>query len=76
MWDVVDGCLNKIFVFKDFNEAINFVNNVSSLAEKENHHPDILIYSYKNVKIMLKTHSENKITDKDYRLSKLIDDLV
>jgi len=40
------------------------------------HHPDVLVHSYKKVKIMLKTHSEGKITDKDYELADLIDGLV
>jgi len=39
------------------------------------HHPDIFIHSYKKVKIYLFTHSENKITEKDYLLARKIDEL-
>ena len=50
------------------------VHNVP-LAEKMNHHPDLFIHSYKKLKITLFTHSENKITDKDYDLAKKIDEI-
>jgi 4a-hydroxytetrahydrobiopterin dehydratase len=72
-WKVKDNLLVKEFEFKDFKKAIEFVNYVAEIAEQENHHPDILIYSYKKVKISLFTHSENKITDKDYYLAEKID---
>lgn len=75
-WEIKDKHLEKEFTFSDFTEAVNFVNKILPLAEEKNHHPDILIHSYKMVKIMLFTHSENKITDKDYTLAKKIDDVI
>ena len=74
-WKIEDKLLVKEFEFADFNEAIKFVNKILPLAEKANHHPDLLIHSYKKVKIMLYTHTEGKITDKDYSLAKKIDAL-
>ncbi len=75
-WEIKDKHLTKEFTLSDFTEAVNFVNKILPLAEEKNHHPDILIHSYKKVKIMLFTHSENNITDKDYSLAKKIDDIV
>lgn len=63
----------KEFSFKNFKEAIEFVNKVAVLAEKHNHHPDIQIYGYKNVRLILTTHSVGKLTDKDYKLADEID---
>jgi len=75
-WKIENKILIKEFEFKDFFEAVEFVNKISALAGKMNHHPDLLIHSYNKVKVMLFTHSENKVTEKDYSLSKMIDKLI
>ena len=67
--------LTKEFSFKNFKDAINFVNQVAYLAEMHDHHPDILLYDYKNVRLTLSTHSEGKVTDKDYKLADEIDNM-
>ena len=70
---IKDKCLVKEFELANFSEAIKFVNKILPLAEEANHHPDLLIHSYKKVKVILYTHDEDKITDKDYLLAKKID---
>jgi 4a-hydroxytetrahydrobiopterin dehydratase len=72
-WKIEDGLLTKEFEFKNFVEAIGFVNKIMPLAEEMNHHPDVLIHSYKKVKVMLYTHSEKSITEKDHSLAEKID---
>lgn len=74
-WKIEGKSLVKEFEFVNYVEAIDFVNKILPLAEKANHHPDILIHGYKKVKIMMYTHTEDKITDKDYSLAKQIDQL-
>ena len=46
------------------------------MAEEYSHHPDILLYNYRKVKIILFTHSDSKITQKDYDLAKKIEELI
>ena len=46
--------LEKSFRFKDFVEAMAFVNRVAALAEAEGHHPDIHI-SWNRVRLELTT---------------------
>lgn len=75
-WTKTNDMLIKDFEFKDFKSAMVFVNKVAKLAEKLNHHPNILVHSYKHVRITLTTHSVSKVTDKDIKLSKLIDKIV
>ncbi|MBN1985609.1 MAG: 4a-hydroxytetrahydrobiopterin dehydratase [Prolixibacteraceae bacterium] len=75
-WKTEEKYLEKEFAFSNFVEAVKFVDTIVPLAEEMDHHPDILIHSYKKVKVMLFTHSENKITDKDYTLAKKIDETV
>jgi 4a-hydroxytetrahydrobiopterin dehydratase len=74
-WKVKNGKLVKEFEFADFDKALAFVNQVAELAEEASHHPDILIYSYNKVKIMIYTHDKNEITDKDHALAKKINSL-
>ena len=72
-WIIENQLLTKEFSFNDFAEAVAFVNSILPLAEEMDHHPDILIHSYKKVKIMLYTHSEKKVTEKDHTLAAKID---
>lgn len=72
-WKTANNQLEKEFIFSDFKHALYFVNKVGELAEKMDHHPDILLFGYKKVKITLTTHEEGKITDLDYRLAEKID---
>ncbi len=72
-WKTENNYLEKEFVLSNFKEAVDFVNKIMPLAEEADHHPDIFIHSYKKVKVMLFTHSEGKITDKDYSLAEQID---
>ncbi|MGQ7869883.1 4a-hydroxytetrahydrobiopterin dehydratase [Sunxiuqinia sp. sy24] len=74
-WNKKVEKITKEFTFKNFTEALSFVNKVGELAEHMDHHPDILIHSYKNVTISLTTHSEGKLTDKDYQLAEKIDQI-
>ena len=73
-WIVKDNKLKKSFEFKDFKEAMDFVNKVAELSENVNHHPNISI-DYNKVEIVLWTHSEGKVTKKDYNLAGKIDEI-
>ena len=72
-WKTENKKLVKEFEFKNFVQAVDFVNKIVPLAEKADHHPDVLIHSYKKVRVELITHSEGKITQKDYDLTNEID---
>ena len=73
IWKNENNQLTKDYSFKDFKEAIDFVNKVSQLAEGINHHPDIFIHDYKKVRIFISTHSRKGITEQDYLLADKID---
>tara|TARA_Y100000766_G_C18751308_1_gene528630 strand:- start:185 stop:415 length:231 start_codon:yes stop_codon:yes gene_type:complete len=76
MWTESDNKLNREFKFKDFNEAISFINRIAVVSEKYNHHPEIYNV-YNKVIISLCTHDQGSvITDKDYDLAKKIDDIL
>jgi len=66
--------IKREFMLDSFKEAIRFVNKVAELAEKMDHHPDILI-KYKKVKLTLTTHSAGGLSEKDFSLAKKINKL-
>lgn len=67
-WKLCDEgkCVSKEFIFKDFKEALEFVNKVGDIAESEQHHPDIKIYEYNKVSIKLSTHSIGGLSQNDF----------
>jgi 4a-hydroxytetrahydrobiopterin dehydratase len=74
-WAEVDGALEREFEFKDFAEALAFVNRVGAEAEAANHHPDIEIH-WNRVKLRWWTHVTGSITDRDHELAARTNTLV
>ena len=73
-WIEENNALQKTFEFKDFKEALAFVNRVGEIAERMHHHPDVGIKDYKKVCILTTTHdSGSMVTDKDRELAGEID---
>ncbi len=73
MWKEENNKLYKKFEFKNFSEAFAFMTRVALAAEKMDHHP-LWTNVYNTVEIWLNTHDAGDIvTDKDVKLSKLID---
>ena len=70
-WRVDDSRLECTRKFKDFIQAIEFVNQLVEPAESAGHHPDIEI-SYNKVKIALTTHDAGGLTEKDFQLAEVI----
>jgi 4a-hydroxytetrahydrobiopterin dehydratase len=75
VWRQEGESLVRDYRFKDFAEAIAFVNRVAEAAEDANHHPDILIHGWNNVRLELTTHSAGKLTDSDRAMAERIDGL-
>ena len=71
-WGVKGIQISKQYAFKDFLEAMAFVNRVAALAEAADHHPDITIH-YNRVILTLATHSAGGLTEKDFALARQID---
>ncbi len=60
---------------RNFKETMLIINLIGALAESHFHHPDVE-FGYKKIKICLKTHSENAVTEKDIALAKDIEKYV
>ena len=73
-WELKDGKLTKLFQFQSFIRAIDFVNEIATIAEQLDHHPIITI-NWKTVKLSLKSFDVDAITNRDIILAKEIQKL-
>ncbi len=73
LWSVKDNHeISRRFKFKNFAEALAFVNKVGTLAESEGHHPDIS-FGWGYVTITLSTHAVDGLSENDFILAAKID---
>ncbi len=78
VWKVIDDPetrLQQEFVFENFTEAMEFVNQVAKIAEEEGHHPDMHIH-YNKVLIVLWTHTIGGLSENDFILAAKIENLL
>jgi 4a-hydroxytetrahydrobiopterin dehydratase len=74
-WEVVaEHHLRREFKFKDFREALDFVNRAGELAEAQGHHPDIC-FGWGKVEVTIWTHKIDGLTESDFVLAAKIDRL-
>lgn len=76
-WTIARERMHKIkreFAFKDFKQAMSFVNKTADIAEAEAHHPDIHI-SYNKVTLELYTHAIFGLSENDFIMAAKIDHL-
>lgn len=73
-WQPAGQGIARTWRFRDFREAMTFVNRVADLAEQADHHPDIAI-QYSAVTLTLWTHSAGGVTPKDLHLARALDRL-
>jgi len=65
-WEVVEEHhLRKTYKFKDFVQALAFVNRVGAVAEAQGHHPDIHL-TWGSVRLEIWTHKINGLTESDF----------
>lgn len=66
------GKISKEFKFKDFMDSLDFVNKLSEIFEKNDHHPDIHIF-YNRIKFELQRFDVGgKVTPQDIETAKII----
>ena len=64
--------LEKEYRFKDFRDALGFVNRLGEAAEEAGHHPDIFL-TWGKAKVTLWTHSVGGLTESDFDLAEKAD---
>ena len=66
--------LEKNFQFKNFMNSKNFIDKISEISEKENHHPDIS-FGWAYAKIIITTHAIEGLSENDFILAAKIDQI-
>lgn len=74
-WEYVDNALYATFEFENFKEAFVAITRIAFEAEKMNHHPE-WTNSYNLVEFYLSTHEADGVTEKDFELAMIIEDLI
>ena len=74
-WRLIDGALEKTYVFKNYFETIGFVNALAFIANAENHHPDLAV-SYSKCNVRFNTHDVGGISVSDFFCASKVDALL
>lgn len=73
-WAYDGEALIKTFTFDDFAAAIGFMSAARPLIDELNHHPE-WTNVYNRVDVRLNSHDVGGVTERDFRLARLLDDL-
>ncbi len=78
LWKLSDdnAKITRAYTARNFQAAMDSLNDIGKIAERENHHPDMHLTGYRNVEIVLFTHSLGGISLNDIAMAKMIDEEV
>ena len=74
-WEYEKKSLTRTIEFEEFNDAIDFVNDLAEIAEEAQHHPEITI-RHTRISLKLTTHDAGGVTESDIELAQRVDNLV
>jgi 4a-hydroxytetrahydrobiopterin dehydratase len=76
-WELSDDGkrIRRIWRAKDFTGGLKFFQQIGRIAESEDHHPDLHLTDFRNVKIELSTHAVGGLTENDFIMAAKIDAL-
>ena len=63
------------FTFKNFVQAVDFINRIADIAEYEDHHPDVFLHDYKYVRVDLFTHAIKGLSRNDFIVAVKINEI-
>lgn len=72
-WKFSNDALEKNYQFKNFRDAMAFMQRMAFEIEELNHHPE-WFNVYHKLNVRLRTHDANGITKKDHQLAKKMDE--
>ena len=73
-WRLIDGALEKRFVFPNFHETMAFANAVAWIAHREDHHPELAL-NHGNATVRWRTYDAGGITVLDFACATAVDAL-
>ena len=58
--------ISREFTYKNFVQAVDFINRIADVAEYEDHHPDLCLHNYNHVRVELMTHAIKGLSRNDF----------
>jgi 4a-hydroxytetrahydrobiopterin dehydratase len=74
-WELKENAIEKSFKLKNFKEAFSVMTRIAFECEAQNHHPE-WSNVYSALHIRLNTHDAGGITEKDFKLAEVIEEIV
>ena len=74
-WGLNGSKITREIKFKNFKQALSFVDRVGAIAESEGHHPDIYLHSWNRVRLTLYTHAIGGLSVNDFILAAKINNI-
>jgi len=76
-WQITDDgkWIFRDLILKNFLAAVNLIDNIATVAESENHHPDIHLTGYRKLRIDLTTHAIGGLSENDFIVASKINAL-
>ena len=73
-WSLENDQLVRQFSWKTYKDGLVFASAVGYLADRLNHHPDILI-RYAKIRVAMNTHDVGGLSPFDFELARQIDEI-
>ncbi len=74
-WKLIDTHhIERVWIFNDFESALQFVNAAGAICEEQDHHADFEL-GWGRVKAMIWTHKINGLTESDFFLAAKFDEI-
>jgi 4a-hydroxytetrahydrobiopterin dehydratase len=73
-WTLQEGAIAKSYSFKNYYEAMAFVNATAWISHREDHHPDITL-GYNTCRVAYSTHAINGLSENDFICAAKLDAL-
>lgn len=76
-WQIQDDdkLIYREYKTKNFLTAVDLIKRIAAIAEEENHHPDIHLTGYRNLRVELSTHAIGGLSENDFILAAKINQL-
>ena len=73
-WNKNPSELTKRFEFENYEQVVQFVNQLAELAAELNHHPKIT-FGWAYVQVATYSHDQNAVTERDHQFAERADEL-
>lgn len=67
--------ISRTYILKNFMAAVTLIERIADVAEQQDHHPDIHLEDYRNLRVDLTTHALKGLSENDFILAAKINRL-